>query len=1197
MMATLRGIFHLVFNRMTLVILALLLISAVIYLVGPLVAVAEFRPLSASWVRWTLIAGIWLLWLFWLLLGWWRSRNVNAMLLGQLAKMQSSERPVPGAAGREQVAELDKRFREATEILKKTRFAREGQGRTTSLFSRKYVYQLPWYAFIGAPGSGKTTALINAGLTFPLADQFGKAALRGVGGTRNCDWWFTNEAVLIDTAGRYTTQESNESVDKAEWQGFLKLLKKFRPRQPLNGVLLTVSVADLLQMTAQEREIHAGQLKSRLNDLREGLGVQFPVYVLVTKSDLLAGFHEYFLSLNREERAQVWGFTFPYDPRAPGVHGVQESFNTEFDLLYKRLNDGMQQCLLNEPDLTRRALAYTLPQQFAGMREMLGRLLGSVFSESNFAEQPMLRGVYFTSGTQEGAPFDRVLGAMERTFGVASRVGGSSMAGTGKSYFLTDLLQKVIFKEDFIAGRNLAAEQRLRWLRVIGIVTCVAVAVAANIAWWVSYRSNVAYIDEVGLRAEALRTAVAALPTTPSEDTAALLEVLEQADEVAHSSKFDPADPPLSYRWGLYQGEKLDSAGQTVYQKLLEGYFMARIATRLETLLRRAPPDRPEMIYQALKAYLMMFDAAHVDPKFVKAWLAADWRRTLPPDTPASTFARLARHLDRVLTSGAFVSPQPQNIDLVRQARSVLQQQSAAQRNYARIKSRLAGADLPDINVLSAAGDAASSVFVRASRKPLSSGVDGYFSVKGYNDFFKKELLASTAEIAREDAWVLGLQSTAPTVAIDAAELARTQTAITRIYLTEYARAWDDFVNDIRLRPAANLGETIQFGRVLGAPDSPLTMLVRTIARETTLIRTDTSDKTLVERGAEKLEKITREVDSALGSSGGSPGAPALRDDRPENIVMGPFRRLRELAAGSQGTAPIDSLAKTIQEYVLGLEASENSLRSGGTARAFEAEARLRSEAARMPTPVREIIEALTSDATTHTSQSVRTNAVGNVKGGVGQLCAAVIAGRYPFTRGAQNEVLPNDFAQIFAPGTGMDEYFQKNLAAYVDTSKAVWAPRPGPAGAGAGSANDLAQFQRARDIRDAFFASNGRMPGFEVEARVLAAAGEKVELDVDGQAVTALEGGKRITWPGPRKGNTVKLSVGNATPLVTEGNWALQRLIDRGRIQAGTPPERLIVSFNIDGKEVTLEFRSMSVRNPLRLPALQDFSCPGRGG
>ena len=458
MMYYLRWIFRKLFTRTTLTILLLLILSAIVWFIGPIVAIGDLRPFAADWIRWTIIGIIWMIWLIKLFFRWWRERNVNAALLGQLAKMQSAAKPGESAAGSEQVAELNKRFKDASEILKKTRFSSTEKGGFLSGLSKQYVYQLPWYAFIGAPGSGKTTALINAGLTFPLAEQFGKAAIRGVGGTRNCDWWFTNEAVLIDTAGRYTTQESNESVDKAEWQGFLALLKKFRPRQPLNGVLLTLSVADLLQMSAQEREVHASVLKARLNELREGLGVQFPVYVLVTKADLLAGFTEYFLNYTREDRTQVWGFTLPYDPAATEPIAIRESFGREFDLLYKRLNDGMQQRLLDEPDLSRRALTYTLPQQLAGVRDVLSRLLGAVFSDSKFAEQPMVRGVYFTSGTQEGTPFDRVLGAMQRTFRVPAKVlSAEASAGTGKSYFLQDLLQKVIFPEHFIAGRNLAA--------------------------------------------------------------------------------------------------------------------------------------------------------------------------------------------------------------------------------------------------------------------------------------------------------------------------------------------------------------------------------------------------------------------------------------------------------------------------------------------------------------------------------------------------------------------------------------------------------------------------------------------------------------------------------------------------------------------------------------------------------------------
>ena len=147
----------------------------------------------------------------------------------------------------------------------------------------RYVYELPWYLFIGAPGSGKTTALERCGLQFPLQSRFGQSAVQGVGGTRNCDWWFTDQAVLIDTAGRFTTQDSDAANDRATWAGFLSILKRSRPRQPINGVLLTVSVPDLLARTVAERQHYAATVRTRIQELNESLGIAIPIYLLVTK--------------------------------------------------------------------------------------------------------------------------------------------------------------------------------------------------------------------------------------------------------------------------------------------------------------------------------------------------------------------------------------------------------------------------------------------------------------------------------------------------------------------------------------------------------------------------------------------------------------------------------------------------------------------------------------------------------------------------------------------------------------------------------------------------------------------------------------------------------------------------------------------------------------------------------------------------
>ena len=213
------------------------------------------------------------------------------------------------------------------------------------------------YVIIGPPGSGKTTALANSGLRFPLAEQMGAGAVRGVGGTRNCDWWFADEAVLLDTAGRYTTQDSHAAVDKAAWLGFLDLLKKQRSRRPIDGAFVAISLSDLLLGSESERAAHAVAIRSRVQELYTQLGVRFPVYVMLTKLDLVPGFMEFFDGLSKEERAQVWGMTFSLDD-GKSTEGPLQVFRSEFDALEARLNERLVERLQQERDPARRDLIY-----------------------------------------------------------------------------------------------------------------------------------------------------------------------------------------------------------------------------------------------------------------------------------------------------------------------------------------------------------------------------------------------------------------------------------------------------------------------------------------------------------------------------------------------------------------------------------------------------------------------------------------------------------------------------------------------------------------------------------------------------------------------------------------------------------------------------------------------------------------------
>ena len=406
------------------------------------------------------------------------------------------------------------RFEKALLTLRRARFGAGGgvlAGWKAKLNGR-YLYELPWYLIIGAPGSGKTTALRHSGLKFPLADVAGEDAIRGVGGTRNCDWWFTDQAVLIDTAGRFTTQDSDRENDRSTWSGFLAMLKRTRPRQPLNGVLVTVSVSDLLTRTLAERRQYAATVRQRLQELHEGLGIRFPIYLLVTKADLLAGFTDYFATLDKDQRATPWGATFPV--KANSAQNLQR-FGHEFDALVQRLEDGLVERLQLERDTQKRARIYGFAGQFAGLRGVLQEFLEVTFSSSPYEADALLRGVYFVSGTQEGTPIDRVLGSIARSYRLERAIIAPNQA-SGRSYFLPRLLGEVVFAESGLANTDLKWERRRTGAVVAGYAAIAVLTVGAIAAWLVSYANNRRYVDEVAQRVGTGAPAGAdARPTAP----------------------------------------------------------------------------------------------------------------------------------------------------------------------------------------------------------------------------------------------------------------------------------------------------------------------------------------------------------------------------------------------------------------------------------------------------------------------------------------------------------------------------------------------------------------------------------------------------------------------------------------------------------------------------------------------------------
>ncbi len=1177
-----KKILRLLLQPLLLALYALIALSLVLWWLTPLIGWGTHHPFGGVGARLALVGALFALYVALVLLGALHRRRRNKALVHGLKGASAANR---------ETEVLRQRFDEALKVLEDSLRKR---GRRSLLRRGQHLYELPWYVFIGAPGSGKTTALLNAGLNFPLAAKMGQASIKGVGGTRNCDWWFTDDAVLIDTAGRYALQQSDEKVDAAAWAQFLELLKKSRPRRPLNGIVLTVNVQDLLQQAPAERKDHAARLRARVQELHAKLGVRPPVYVLVTKCDLIAGFNETFDSLGQEQRDQVWGFTFPYAPqsREPALR----DFPSEFSALEKRLRERLLAQMQAERDPLRRAAIFAFPQQFAGLKGLLGGFLEQVFGGSGALDQGgLLRGVYFTSGTQEGTPIDRVLGTLARTFGVDNRA-ASVASSRGKSYFLSRLLREVIFSEQGLVGEDRQAESRRRLRRRLGMAAMGLVSLLVLAGWSISYLRNSAYIAEVAARVPKLQAAAKSLPPAQGSDLANLPQLLDQLDAAASSSSFAVAQPPLLATLGLYQGGTLQAGARIGYRDLLEHALLPRVAARLQERLRAANKGNLEYAYDALKAYLMLYEPQHYDPKFLYDWITLDWDQNLRSTLDQQQLAQLAAHLETALKLGPPRAIAVEDKPLVASVRNMLASYPLSYRVLSEIEREGVAGNIPAFTIDGAAGPNAALVFARTSGKPLTSGVPGLYTRKGYFDAFSPAVDRVARQLAAEQSWVLGIaaEGGAPGLLHGDARLDR---SVRRLYLEKYIQHWDDLLSDLRLVELGSLHQSLEVARTLAAADSPLLGLLRGISRQTQLAAMAAAQGK--HPGLDKLAHagaaVATRVNPLARMFGGGAPAGAQAGAPVEQMVDDHFASLHQLFGGQP--APIQASLQLFKNAYVQLHAIEVAKRTDSPPPTAGITA-LRAAAGLQPQPIRSMLDALLDAGANQGSSAQRQNLNSQLKP-VAQFCARAIAGRFPFAPGSSTDVLPDDFGHFFGVGGMLDQFFQQNLAAQVDTNSTPWRYKPLPDGTVPPSGPGLIEFERAQRIRQAFFPQGGEKPGFTIDLRMLSMDSglPSVTLDVDGHKLVFAAGdhqAQQLSWPSPTVASQIQLSGGDAPVQTFNGPWALFRLFDRFQILPGKQPEDFTVVLNLGGMKADLEVLSTSAINPLRMPDLTRFRCPG---
>ncbi len=1075
---------------------------------------------------------------------------------------------------REEIQVLNDNFAKEIGTLKKSKL---GRGRTA-------LYAMPWYMVIGPPAVGKSTALLRSGLKFPHSGD--KKSIKGVGGTRNCDWWFSDQAILLDTAGRYTSEE--EDLD--EWIAFLRLLRKYRKKRPLNGLLVAVSVSDLLTAQPAELEDQATKIRSRIDQVIEELGLALPVYVLLTKCDLIQGFVEFFGDMTKSTRSQVFGFTVPLTTPQTDI---EQLFNKEFDLLVGRLRERLLHRLANAKS-HQRGEVFKFPLQLAAARELLCAFITQLMSGNPYMESPRLRGVYFCSGTQEGKPVDAVMGMMSRAFGLRElSQEGFNEKTSKKSYFLRDVFTEVMFPDRDLAGMTATGRSRQKKIGIAAVIASLLLSVTIVGISAITYGTNSKLISSSVTVAKKSRL------TTP-EDPRKVLDSLRALDRLGEQmvklTRYKADGAPWSLSFGFYRGDSLEEPVEKIYVKRMRQAFVLLAGTELEATLvdiANATDSRTAGAasdFKLLKTYLMVnLPQKRLEKKFATPILIKQWKKRLHPDV-AQEEELLQRNVERylVLLKQGRAGWLEQDKQLVANVRHALRARDSEYRSLIGKKKLMRPFTLRD------ALRGRVQTLVRAKHS-----VPGIYTRLGWKKHIGPRLRKQMISSSEIEPWVLGEE-----------ENTNMAKRLKDRYYEQYIISWRKFIGGLSVNEPTSAAKSLALLEKLTEHPPIYQEIFTAIAYNTELplvdgkgIDTRKASRLIRGKAGRALRKAQRlGLDKAAGK------ALSKRDLNEVERTYLPLRELVNPPPGIDGRPQISGLRQYLSQLEiirdrLAKELEGAPVGEDTSARAIEEAQRItRGILVTLPGDLRRIVQPLFLVPLEATS--VRAREAGSDRAAVSfssDLCTQFsrdLAGRVPFSRRGQDAIL-QDVVAFFAPSGTVWNYYEENHNAQIlrrgntfKMSSSSHLPR-----------HIVDFYNRAWRITRAVFPKGSDAAGLRFQVRPYQAVLASGEMSQVSEIVLEVEGKEKVyrngpleqwafEWTGQDKPS--RIMVRGAGKLHFEikerGEWSLLRLIKRGAVKKSGSWYRVEWKFKGGQIRIPMDFRPARQFNVLFSP--MKLSC-----
>ncbi|MCZ6702702.1 MAG: type VI secretion system membrane subunit TssM, partial [Ignavibacteria bacterium] len=1058
------------------------------------------------------------------------------------------------------------------------------------------LYKLPWYMIIGPPAAGKTTAIQNSGLEFP----FGKDGIRGVGGTRNCDWFFSTKGIFLDTAGRYVSQLE----DRAEWMAFLETIRKNRRRKPINGVIVALNIDEIINSGNEQLYEHAKNIRGRIDELIENLRTVFPVYFVFTKCDLIQGFVENFGDFSEIERSQIWGATLnaqqQLDPNPKNV----------FELEFKRLSDVIFKFrtirLSNPLKREQRRKVFLFPFQFKSLRKKLTYLIGEVFQPNPYQDNPVFRGFYFTSGTQEGIPLDLAISEIAKQFNLPSIPGEEfEEVVETKNYFIKDLLNDVVIPDqNYSPGQTIGTAKRSRTLKFATIFVSTLLLFILSLFTIIGYSGSNSTLEKISVAASDFNSINWSGDLLNNFGEAENLRIIFRNIETGEVNE-------SFISFGMDRSEDLLVYLKNLYLEKTEDFFSKNIYQEIVKVLKNYSDGQDysgEKIYSYLKSYLLLGNERSKLDTTGQKFLAKVFTGILKnsriinsnPMASSSEKDSLNRLFKNYISffiqslKDEKVYPVRSDNLLINNVRNRIQYKPSAESIYASLKNNGIAEFPNDLTLEQAIGGR----YIQVIRTDLK--IPYIFTTDGWYNYVQGKIHDVSLNPGKED-WVLGKQHGKQTMNLDF-DSDKMMEELFILYSNDYKQTWVQFIQSLRFSGFKTVPYAANNLKILSDPvNSPLILVLKRFADELKILAdiqspSDSSNKTpftSLNFSSINLLDIDRYRKFVLGEENGSIGADL-------NAVISQYGLLSGIVESIKGGRDktkdyaVDVLNQRAIEFPTSLKIIEGAVFNTQEFQNLLIE------------PVNQSWYAIISDATQYLNLQWEAKVVDSYR---------TIKNLYPMMETGR-DVTIQDFTDFFKPEDGiLWSFFDEELSAFINKDR--WKVNQGEL-KGVNISDKFIKYLKKIDeeISSVLFKGGNLNVSFRLKPLLPQSRPtgnkvpfvEQVYLNLDGYENTYKMGTQSWTfysWPGNRGAPGARMNIslsdyGTSDTKYFEGDWALFKLLGDASVSQGESSSQLIfnwIFYKNNFYDVTVSYiiKAASSKNPFSKDFFKSFSLPNK--